>query len=269
MKTGAWGRVQRLSAFVLVAVMQGCSQSSVHTAGAAGVEYRPVLKSRKQPIEMQRQQVCADQVVTRLARRDRLDRYVFSQEVQLEPRYRIRVFFQFRDDMRSVLPKLGRFWKFPRWIGGGRYASSYGQGQPGFELHLDQEDPTRTVGLNALKSSDVDDHEPAGDLKSIALHAVNVVQHKLGRVEKAPCDLLAALSGKEDSIPASVSTNKHDTDDSSEKRNGYVDENMRNLQEPSLQVPPTRDRSVPVWLGVEWLRSEAYIWQRSHGKNPA
>jgi len=128
---------------------------------------------------MRRQQVCADQVVARLAHRDRLDRYALSQEVQLEPRNRIRVFFQFREDMRVVLPKLGRFWKFPRWIGGGRYASSYGKGQPGFELHLDEEDPTRTVGLNAPKSSDVDDHEPAGDPKSILLHAVNVVQHEL------------------------------------------------------------------------------------------
>lgn len=147
---------------------------------------------------MNRQCECADQVVTRLARRDRLDAYLLTQEVQLEPSYRIRVFFVFREDMRGVLPSLGRFWKFPRWIGGGRFASTYGHGQPGFELHLDPEDPTRTVGLNAHKSSDVDDHEPAGGFKSIALHFVNVIQHKLG------------------------------------KGNDYVDENVRSVPQHSL-----------------------------------
>jgi hypothetical protein len=88
---------------------------------------------------------------------------------------------------------LGTFWKFPSWLGKGRYASSFGRGQPGFELHLDHGDPSSTVKLNAIKSSDVDDHEPAGDLQSIVLHIVNVAQHRAGGKEKAPCQLLSDM----------------------------------------------------------------------------
>ncbi len=193
MKTRDWGRIQRLAAFVLLAVTQGYSQLGGYGARSAIFGYAPVLNDPQPTSDWRMQCECADQLVTQLARRDRLNPYVMSQETQLEPSYRIRVFFQFREDMTKVLPKLKRFWKFPRWIGKGRYASSYGHFQPGFELHLDPKDPTRTVGFNAPKSSDVDDHEPAGDLPSIFLHAVNLVQHKLGAREKAPCRLLAEL----------------------------------------------------------------------------
>ena len=201
MKTQAWGRAQMLGAFVLITLIQGGSQSleSREAEKAATGTRRQALREAD---ELERQKGCAGQVVMRLARRDRLDSYVLSQTVLLEPKYRIRVFFQFRQDMRVVLPKLHRFWKFPRWIGGGRYASSYGQGQPGFELHLDPKDPTRTVDLDAHKSSDVDDHEPAGDFRSIALHVVNVVQHKVGVREKPPCALLADLPELPVSEPA-------------------------------------------------------------------
>ncbi len=192
MKRRAWGRVQGLGVFVLLMVIRGCSQPAIPRLRAAG-EPDSVLRDELRAGEMRRQYECADQLVTRLADRDGLSPFIESRKVQVEPRYRIRVFFQFRQDMRKILPKLGRFWKFPRWIGGGRYASSYGQGQPGFELHPDPEEPSRTVGLNARKSSDVDQHEPAGDAKSIVLHAVNVVQHKFGKPEAAPCDLLALL----------------------------------------------------------------------------
>ena len=200
MKTQAWGRAQMLGAFVLITLIQGGSQSlESREAEKATTGTRRI--ALREADELERQKGCAGQVVTRLARRDRLDSYVLSQTVLLEPKYRIRVFFQFRQDMRAVLPKLHRFWKFPRWIGGGRYASSYGQGQPGFELHLDPNDPTRTVDLDAHKSSDVDDHEPAGDFRSIALHVVNVVQHKVGVREKAPCALLADLPEPPVSVP--------------------------------------------------------------------
>jgi hypothetical protein len=201
MKTQAWGPQRMLGAFLVITVMQGCSQSLEHrkTKEAAAAIGRLAALSAE---EFERQKGCADQVVTRLARRDHLDSYLLSQRVLLEPKYRIRVFFQFRQDMRTVLPKLKRFWKFPRWLGGGRYASSYGHGQPGFELHLDPDDPSRTVDLDAHKSSDVDDHEPAGDFRSVALHAVNVVQHKFGVREKPPCDLLAHLPDPPVTVPA-------------------------------------------------------------------
>ena len=201
-----WGSVRGVCAFLLLVAMEGCSQTVWPTtaslsSGGLASEFHPVLKLRPPRGEYDRQCECADQVVTRLARRDRLDTYLLTQEVQLEPSYRIRVFFVFREDMRGVMPRLKRFWKFPRWIGGGRYASTYGHGQPGFEIHLDPEDPTRTVGLNAHKSSDVDEHEPAGGFKSIALHVVNVVQHKFGQREKPPCDLLADLPAPQEATP--------------------------------------------------------------------
>jgi hypothetical protein len=190
MRTISWGRVQGLGVFLLLS-SPGCPQEIHPTGISLPSENRPVLQPGTRDSEFNHQSECADLVVARLADRDGLKGYLLSQEVQLEPSYRIRVFFRFRQDMRKVLPTLGRFWKFPRWIGGGRYASSYGHGQPGFELHLDPKDPSRTVGFNAHKSSDVDDHEPAGDFKSIVLHVINVLQHKAGRRERAPCDLLA------------------------------------------------------------------------------
>jgi hypothetical protein len=47
----------------------------------------------------------------------------------------------------------------------------------------------------------VDEHEPAGGFKSIALHVVNVVQHKFGQREKPPCDLLADLPAPQEATP--------------------------------------------------------------------
>src|SRR2546430_660758 len=201
-----WGSVRGVCAFLLLVAMEGCSQTVWPTtaslsSGGLASEFHPVLKLRPPRGEYDRQCECADQVVTRLARRDRLDAYLLIQEVHLEPSYRIRVFFVFREDMRGVMPRLKRFWKFPRWIGGGRYASTYGHGQPGFEIHLDPEDPTRTVGPNAHQYSYVAAHEPAGGFKSIALHVVNVVQHKFGQREKPPCDLLADLPAPQEATP--------------------------------------------------------------------
>ena len=209
MKRLTSGRVQVLSAFALLVTTPAYPQSdqarktvcaSRHTAAPAN----------RMVADPERQNQCAVQAVDRLVRRDHLTPYVVEQKVQVDRSNRIRVFFRFRQDMRKVFPKLGRFWKFPRWIGGGRYASSYGHGQPGFEVHLDPKDPSRTVGFNAHKSSDVDGHEPAGDFNSVALHVINVLQHKAGHREKAPCDLLADLPIPREAAPAIVaSETKH------------------------------------------------------------
>ncbi len=151
----------------------------------------PTLKSRPLYTSMAIEGHCADRLVSRLARRDGLAPFIESQEVQVEPSFRIKVYFRFKRDMRAVFRRLGTFWKFPKWLGKGRYASSYAHGRPGFELHLDDADPSATVGLNAPKSSDVDEHEPAGDVASVVMHVFNVVQHKATGKEKSPCQLLA------------------------------------------------------------------------------
>ena len=180
---------------VLGAMNAGGSRGVVHQSRRDVLDLEltpiPTLKSRPADISILNESRCADRLVRRLARRDGLAPFIESQEVQVDRSSRIKVFFRFKRDMTTVLRRLGTFWKFPRWIGKGRYASSYGHGRPGFELHLDESDPSATVGLNASKSSDVDEHEPAGDISSVVMHIVNVVQHKTTGKEKSPCQLLA------------------------------------------------------------------------------
>ena len=190
-RTGKWV----LGLIVLGAMNAGGSRGVVHEGrrGVLDLELKPIptLKSRPADSSIANESRCADRLVSRLARRDGLAPFIEHQEVQVEPTFRIKVYFRFKRDMTGVLRRLGTFWKFPKWLGRGRYASSYGHGRPGFELHLDESDPSATVGFNALKSSDIDEHEPAGDLTSMVMHVVNVVQHKAWGREKSPCQLLA------------------------------------------------------------------------------
>ncbi|MBI1739916.1 MAG: hypothetical protein HY233_04830 [Acidobacteriales bacterium] len=227
--TRTWGRALGLGTFSLLVVIRSCSQSDTaekHIVSRQNTEMH--FLAERASADRTGQRRCAEQVVANMARRDGLEAYIQNQEVQLEPRNRIRVFFQFRQEMRSVLPRLGRFVKFPRWLRG-RYASTYGRGQPGFELHLDRGDQSRTVGLDAHKSSDVDDHEPAGDLGSVVLHATNVIQHKLGQPERPPCELLAKFQDDWRNLPRPIELGR-----SAEWR-FYVDENLPAVQGASLE----------------------------------
>jgi hypothetical protein len=193
MQPRAWGRVSALCACVLMTSLGASSQSSatreVAQSGTDAGNLLPVIAIT----DFERDKHCAVEVVNRLVTRDLLTDYLVSQNVQLDSRHRITVFFRFKQDMRKILPTLHRFWKFPRWLGGGRYASSFGRAQPGFELHIDLKDPSQTVDFDAYDNSDVDAHEPAGDIETIVLHAVDVMAHKAGAPEKPPCELLAAL----------------------------------------------------------------------------
>lgn len=200
MKRLTSGRVRVLSAFALLLTMPAYPQSDQARA-TVRVSRHAAAPANRMVADPERQNQCAVQVVDRLVRRDHLTLYVVEQNVRVDRSNRIRVFFRFRQDMRKVFPKLGRFWKFPKWIAGGRYASSYGRGQCGFELNLDHQDPARTVDIDTDNPSDVDAHEPAGDIQSIVMHIANVMQHKLGGREKRPCELLASVPDPEDTAP--------------------------------------------------------------------
>ena len=199
--TRTFKRVLGLCTFALLGVIRGCSQSDFGGSDPSQSVFSLSVPSLPDSADRLRQQACAEQVVINLIRRDGLEPYVLVEEVYLEPRNRMRVFFHFRQDMRSTFGRLGRFVKYPRWLGGGRYASTYGRGQPGFEIHLDQEDPTFTVRLDAHKSSDVDQHEPAGDIASVVMHGINLLQHAAGQPEVRPCDLLGHFEEQWRNIP--------------------------------------------------------------------
>lgn len=194
--TRTYRRVLGLCTFSLLGIIRSCSQEPPKLVTIVQHAHAAFLPNHAVPDPV-RERECANQVVAGLARRDGLEPFIVSQDVQVEPLNRIRVAFQFRQAMPGVLHALGTFVKYPRWLGGGRYASTYGRGQPGFELHLDQLDPTRTVTFDALKSSDIDEHEPAGDVASVVLHAVNVVEHEFGQPEIEPCKLLEHIHIRE------------------------------------------------------------------------
>ena len=242
-------RVLGLCTFSLLGVIRGCSQSDFTWHDA----FKPAVMAASIPSaagERLRQHDCADRVVGYLIRRDGIEPYVLSQEVQLDPRNRIRVFLRFRQEMKHVFPRLGRFVKYPRWLGGGRYASTYGRGQPGFELHIDPEDPARTVQMNAHKSSDVDEHEPAGDVASVVMHAINLLQHEMGQPEIPPCELLAHYQGEWRSVPRAILLERP------AERRFYVDANMSALQDTAFEDALATERAMPLWMGVDGVRQQ-------------
>ncbi len=158
-------------------------------------KFLPTSATWSEPTPQEQSQLtCADKVVMLLARRDKLAPYITDHAVEIEPEGRIRVFFAFDRDMSKIIRKLGTFVQFPKQLAEGRLASNVGGGEPGFELHLDPSDPTRTVDFDAPKSSDIDDHEPAGDLQNVFQHFVNVLQHKLfHQHEQTACSMLAEM----------------------------------------------------------------------------
>ncbi len=179
-------------------VMSG--QGSWQATRARAVLYDNFLPTAERVVvpiaEERRQLVCAYKLTMLMARRDKIESAIVEHAVEIEPAGRIRVFFVFNRNMAGLLPKLGTMWKFPKFLGG-RFASACGQGEPGFEIHLDPRDESRTVDFDAHKSSDVDDHAPAGDLLSILLHFTNVVQHRLMKMDEKPaCELLREMQNK-------------------------------------------------------------------------
>ncbi len=176
----------------------GSAWAQAQQASARSVRYgkiRPTKATLSEPRpEEQRQLTCADKLVMVLARRDKLAPFITDHAVEIEPGGRIRVFFAFDRDMSKVIRQLGTFIQFPKFLAEGRLASNVGRGEPGFELHLDPNDPTRTVDFDAPKSSDIDDHEPAGDLQNVLQHFVNVVQHKMFHEhEQTACSMLTEM----------------------------------------------------------------------------
>lgn len=185
------------------------AQAAARNASPRKIRYnkvRPTADPVAEPAaaEDRAQLACADKVVMLLARRDKLAPFITDHAVEIEPEGRIRVFFVFDRDMTEIIGKLGTFWQFPKGIAEGRLASCVGQGEPGFELHLDPNDPSRTVDFDAPKSSDIDDHEPAGDLQNFFQHFINLVQHKLfHQKEQTACSMLREMEKRHGPAPES------------------------------------------------------------------
>jgi len=161
--TRVWILVQGLTVFVQLAVIQGGSETATHCAfETPRCEGGKVLPPLPQYSGWRYQSECAQQVVNRLVRRDLIGPHIEYGQVDLDSKYRIRVFFALVEICGGFCSPPASSGSFRPGMAGGRYASSYGRDQCGMEIHLNPDDPTRTVNIDSRDPSDVDEHEPPG-----------------------------------------------------------------------------------------------------------